>query len=178
MGQEKDVDVTIYAKADKSGEILFSLDSALGNGDRLTFKNDNKGDTYKVSYHLDDGGLGLTFRDKPDDAMWVVKGGPCPTSAAYDKQFKAIQVSTDGKTLVVLNKNENPAEYVYTLRFVKADGTGVDWDPIIDNRNGGRVVRSGLLQGCAIAIGGVVAVILSALGLRKLIGGKEDNGSR
>ena len=173
MAQEKNVDVTIIAEADNSPDgISFRLESDLGNGDRLTFENDKKGDTFRVSYHLNDGNLGLKFRPRPDDAMWVVEGGPCPTSPATNDQYKPIQVSTDGKMLVVLNKNGFAAEYVYTLRFLKPDGTGVDWDPIVDNRNGGG--RITLFQGCLLAAGGVAATILSAFGLRRLIGGKAE----
>ena len=178
MGQEKKVDVTIYAEPDKSGSgISFSLESVLGNGDRLTFKNDKKDDFYKVFYHLEDGNLGLKFRSDPDDALWVVKGGPCPRSPAKDDEFKPIQVTDQDKTLVVHNKNRVEAEYVYTLRFVQADGTGVDWDPIIDNRNGGTAIVRFSLMGCVAAAGGAVALLLGALGLRKLIGAdKEDDG--
>ena len=178
MGQEKNVRVTIIARPDDSEDgICFRLESDLGNGDRLTFKNDKKGDTYRVTYCLDDGDLGLKFRKRPYDAIWVAEGSYCPESPCTNDEFKPLHVTPDRRELVVLNKNGFADEFCYTLRFRKADGGEIDWDPIIDNRNGG-TARLTFMQGCAVAVGGVVALLLSAVGLRRLTAekGEKDGG--
>jgi hypothetical protein len=72
------------------------------------------------------------------DPIWVQNVAACPTAACNWDQFKSVGLINEGKTLVVRNKNDPPAQqFGFTLRF-RVDGCPnvVEFDPIGNNQNG------------------------------------------
>lgn len=86
------------------------------------------------------------FLPDPDDAMWVQPSAlnepPCPKSAAYWSQFRALDVVDHdaqhrNKTLIVLNQNDYKQMFAFTLRFeIEGCDEIFEFDPIGSNQNG------------------------------------------
>lgn len=106
----------------------------------------------------DSSGKGLTFKPKPEDAMWTHPGNKCPTGPGNGNgQITNGSVSNGCMTLTVTDDNSgNPARLQYMLRF---DPSGNDFDPEIRNGGGGKTYTR-----IATGIGGAVAGALIASG--------------
>lgn len=151
--------------------VKFELNSAIGSGDKLTFKNNGK-DGFKIRFQIvDDDQTGYLFPDDEDAAMWArpvnAITDPCPTTAEYWPTFYATGVTDSNKTLKVTNSNDRPQLFKFTLLFTKTpdqNGPCIQFDPIGDNRNGPTFVRSNL----AIAIGVVAIVLIAAFAFFRL----------
>lgn len=118
----------------------------VGQGNRLKFKNTNHPGFIVCFNIVDPGDTGCQFLPDPDDAMWVQPSGlanpPCPSSAAYWDEFRAVDVvdhAQDGrfKSLLVYNKNDAEQRFAFTLRFeIPGCNKVVEFDPIGENENG------------------------------------------
>ena len=118
----------------------------VGQGNRLKFKN-NHHPGFIVSFNIvDPDNTGCQFLPDPDDAMWVQESEladpPCPCSAVYWDDFRAVDVVDCGqgeqfKSLLVYNKNDAPQRFAFTLRFqIPGCNKAVEFDPIGENENG------------------------------------------
>lgn len=136
------------------GNVKFDMNSDLKTGWRkLEFDKTKdkmkKDESYELAFTLvDNTGLGLTFAPALQDALWASAGDakgdpPCPTSACSNPQFSATARSTDGKTLTVINLDDNVENIAFTLRFLPAGANPsspnsyVEYDPISSNKDGG-----------------------------------------
>lgn len=144
-GQPKVEDVSVVVERDAAGQLKFSLASNnLGNGQRLTFRN-NKHPGFDLRFNIDDrAASGCEFLPNPDDAMWVrliddITPDPCATCAMHWDGFKAISVINANKTLTVDNSNKRKQKFAFSFRFnVPGEPDPVLYDPIGDNQNGPR----------------------------------------
>lgn len=155
-------DNIVYHMEDKDGCLLESL----------VFRKDQwgmkKGDEHEVTFKLvQEQGMNLRFASDPDRAMWVNRGTAtdipsCPTSQPTKNNAVFHATSSQGDTLVAINKNPQKCYYKFSLNFV--DPTGRDpnylyrYDPVGDNQNGGIGVFQPSFSAIALAIG------LAALG--------------
>lgn len=103
------------------------------------------------------------------EALYCHAHANCPTSKATWGQFTGQSVEQAGKTLVVLNKNDSPANFAYTLRVTNDRGSHyLPLDPGGTNRNGGVLKNSS--SATLVAIGGAVVGVLLTLGAQALFG--------
>lgn len=115
--------------ADADGNFDFSKTGAAGNVIRWSF------------VITDDQGLGLKFKPQGADAIWIVDKknvGPdgSPEGPFRGTQFRDFEVSADGRTLFLMNLNDDGVLYRYGLRFDLGSETVVD-DPDAQNGHGG-----------------------------------------
>lgn len=135
-----DVDVVITQGSGGPMDLRFAMRPG---GDRLQFKNDNHPGVM-VFFNIDDrAGSGLLFQPAPADALWVARPGqPCPTSSSNWEGFVPLSVERDAHgrntRLIAYFRNLKEEQCRFALRFLKADGTTVDYDPIGDGLNGPR----------------------------------------
>lgn len=129
----------------------FKMDDGKGNPNatELKFKN-NHHPGFIVSFNLVEADpanpTDCQFLPDPDDAMWVQKSDltnpPCPNSACYWDQFRAVDVVDHAKdkknrTLMVYNKNDYEQTFAFTFRFeVPGCSEVVIFDPVGNNQNG------------------------------------------
>jgi hypothetical protein len=153
-GRPKPVEVIFVAKADgayelwqdshRKRELTFNKDNDDISADRM-----RKVDHYLIDFRLHDKtGRNLRFAPKLEDAMWVATGTAdcapeCPQSPCYSKEFFAVDLRDNGKSLIVCNEDQTPALLRWSFRFLPhgADPSNpknyVEYDPIIRNQNGG-----------------------------------------
>lgn len=116
--------------ADEKGNFDFSRNGAAFNTIKLTFAIDAS----SVS--------GIKFKPDAADAMWIVekknvdKATGSPRGPYHGEQFSDFQVSADGMSLSVTDRNDDGVLYRYGLRF-DLDGKTVTDDPDMGNGGGG-----------------------------------------
>lgn len=118
-----------------------------------------KNDAHEVTFTLvQEQGMSLEFASPPDRAMWVNRGTAndipsCPTSQPAKNNAVFHATSSQGKTLVAINKNPQKCFYRFSLNFVDPNGSDPNYlycfDPVGDNRNGG----VGGFQNAFVALG-------------------------
>jgi hypothetical protein len=100
---------------------------------------DNGKDGFVLRFKLHGTALGYRFPDDKDEALYSARGTDCPVTPGQWDQFEANNVRDNNKTLVVLNRNDYEAEFAYTLRVQKTDGSKtkhLKLDPGGLNKNG------------------------------------------
>lgn len=142
------VDVMVTADPGTGGELVnwtyeakFHPGSGGSNGKNVMKFAKGSG-AHRIDFTLTDNtGYGLAFYDTPEEAMWVATGTSCPPPGPGDGdgggeiQFLHVKKGV----LSVINKNHNPGDLCYALRF---DGQPqlltppYVYDPIMNN--GGR----------------------------------------
>lgn len=176
MAQEYPVQVKVHAVPDANEPhgIKFWLDAPDFKNGKLVFKNIKKGDTYRIAYDLVDGTMGLKFAEK-QDAIWATLDDCCPEKRCHLKQYEAKEVSSDGKQLVVKNKNAKKEMIHYTLNFTKPGQQGlIPFDPVTENQNGGDGYDFPWLEAAAVGAGAAIVAVLAALRLRRGLDKDQD----
>lgn len=155
--QFMDIDITVTKLGSPDPKwpqgYKFEMNDGKGNGNakKLNFKNNNH-PGFIVCFNLVEGDkhnpTGCQFLPDPDDAMWVQKSDladpPCPCSASYWDQFRAVDVVDQAKdkknrTLMVYNRNAYEQMFAFTFRFeVPGCNEVVVFDPVGSNQNGDR----------------------------------------
>lgn len=138
------VDAKLTISRDSEGAFSFKYDApfadASGNFDFS--KGEPYGKVVKWSFTIaDDSELGLKFKPEGANAIWIVDKknvGPdgSPEGPYEGRQFRDFSVSADGKTLTLVNQNDDGVLYRYGLRFDLGSETVVD-DPDANNGQGG-----------------------------------------
>jgi hypothetical protein len=113
---------------------------------QIDVKNDNLGDYHFITFVLDDKtspSIGLRFRPLSADPnlapFWIqpIEQG-CPQAAAtLPAVAEPWFVSPDGKELTIIDYNGAVQQMRFALRMVDSAGNGHDYDPIMNNQNGG-----------------------------------------
>lgn len=142
--------------------IKFELVSKIAWKNKLTFKNKGK-PGFDLRFNIvDDDNTGYRFPDDEAAAMWVCPvehdTDPCPKSVAHWPTFFATDVTGGNKTLKVTNLNDEAQLLKFTLLFTETpeqNGPCIEFDPIVDNRNG---PQSEAKSALAIAIGALALV--------------------
>ena len=145
MSNVKSKQVTFKAKH-RNGAIEFSGITSVDVG------NENQGDYHLITFVLDheDKGIDLVFRPITsilnDSPFWIqpIALG-CPQAGAEMKGVvEPLIVSPNGKELTVIDYNANSEELRFALRLVErgSPAAGHDYDPIMNNQNGGRSADS------------------------------------
>ena len=113
---------------------------------KVDVNNDNSGDYHFITFALDDKtNLGLRFRPitsvLADSPFWIqpiAMGCPTnPAGAAMPGVVEPIFISPDATELTVINYNAKIEEMYFALRMVDSSGSAHDYDPIMNNQNGG-----------------------------------------
>jgi hypothetical protein len=146
----------------------YRFDSEIWENGRLVFYNDGY-DGFYVSFYLEDSNPQYYFAADKEDALAakkiVVPEDACPDQGSQWSQFKAKEVSSDLRTLVVRNLNSKgqQCDFGFSL-FVTTndDGSGpyLKLDPIGENHNG----ATGF-NWFSIAVTGVAVTAIAALAL-------------
>lgn len=116
--------------ADEKGNFDFSKNGAAFNTIRLTFIIDASSVP------------GIKFKPDATDAMWIVEKKNVdattgsPRGPYRGEQFSDLQVSADGMSLSVTDRNDDGVLYRYGLRFDLNGKTVID-DPDMGNSGGG-----------------------------------------
>ena len=136
------VDIDVYLEPEGT-QPPFYLETYLpkdANG-QIIFENHGR-DGFKINFNLHDPhstGYCFPSNSKKDEAVWSELGdGACPSSAKADV-LKVLRVEPGEMTVVVYNRNPEPAqgEFGYTLRVTKDDGLNyLALDPGGINQNG------------------------------------------
>lgn len=89
----------------------------------------------------EDSVAGVKFKPYGDDAFWILEktlAGPAgePTGPYGGPTFLPANTHSNGKRLIVIDKNDDGKLYRYTLRF-DLDGKTVIDDPDMGNGTGG-----------------------------------------
>jgi hypothetical protein len=134
--QQIEAEITVYAEPGMTGEVVFRLESSYEKDGRLVFHSPNH-EGFNMIFSLVSGRTELRFLDDPSAAFWISQEG-CPREPSQEDEFDPRSVSVDGLRLSVGNRNERVARYYFTLRFRGEDGAVTEWDPIIENKNGGQ----------------------------------------
>jgi len=161
MSNAKHKPVDFKAK-NNQGPVVFSGITS------VDVKNDNGGDYHLITFVLDDKtnpAMGLKFRPVTsvlaDSPFWiqpVALGCPSnPAGAAMPGVVEPLFVSPDGKELTVINYNAKIEEMYFALRLVDSAGNGHDYDPIMNNQNGGG-------GGISLAEAATIGIGLAAFG--------------
>jgi hypothetical protein len=113
---------------------------------KIDVDNDDDGDYHLITFVLaDKTGLDLRFRpitsNANDSPFWIqpIALG-CPTAAAtMPGVVEPLLVSPSGKELTVINYNAVVEELRFALRLFEGGNpaAGHDYDPIMNNQNGG-----------------------------------------
>jgi hypothetical protein len=145
--RNKSISVVATTNAGSPGGIHFELNENNGNGPAqdVDFDND-KHPGLVVYFNLKDStGKGLVFQPVPSDALWVNYSPPgnpppqCPTKQSAWDGFMPLSVEKNGSQLIVYCRNRDKQQkFRFALRFVKADGNEIDYDPIGNGNNGQR----------------------------------------
>lgn len=107
--------------------------------------------------------------DYLNEALFCHAQTACPTTKSVWGQFTAHEVQPGGKTLVVHNKNDAKANFAYTLRVTKDNGSNyLSLDPGGTNWNGATALNKSTLT--VAAIGGAAVGVLLTLGAQALLG--------
>jgi len=141
---DKDVTVKVilHPASDPKPFHFETSDLPMGPDNHLYFRNCVKGDHFRVHYVLDNSARpGFLFPTGSGtahllEALWVHKSTACPTSACTWNEFEAKSVEQGGLELIVKNKNDDRAQFCYSLRVTD----GSQWlllDPGGTNGNGG-----------------------------------------
>lgn len=166
MGNVKYKPVTFKAKI-KDGIVKFSGIT------KIDVDNDNSGDYHLITFVLDDHtNLDLRFRPitavLKDSPFWIqplAQGCPTdPAGAGMPGVVEPVLVSPSGKELTVINYNAKIEEMYFALRLFEnaKPSNGHDYDPIMNNQNGGGR-GGGIDLASAAAIGVGVAAIAAIL---------------
>lgn len=138
------VDAKLTITRDSAGVFDFKYDAPFADADgNFDFsKGEPYGKFIKLSFTIsDDSGLGLKFKPEGQEAIWIVDKknvGPdgSPEGPFRGTQFRDFKVSADGKTLSLMDQNDDGVLYRYGLRFDLGAETVVD-DPDLNNGQGG-----------------------------------------
>ncbi len=138
------VDAKLTITRDGSGAFDFKYDAPFADSDgNFDFsKGAAYGKVVALSFTIrDDSGLGLKFKPEGAEAIWIVDKknvGPdgSPQGPYRGNEFRGFVVSSDGRTLSLVNQNEDGVLYRYGLRFDMGSETVVD-DPDANNGSGG-----------------------------------------
>ena len=150
----------------KSGTVEFSGIT------KVDVDNDNSGDYHLITFVLDDDKTGLDLQFRPitnnlnDSPFWIQPiGQGCPQVAAgMPGVVEPLFVSPNGKELTVINYNAKVEEMRFALRLVeKASGKGHDYDPIMNNQNGGGRIDGSVDFAAVATVGLGVAAIAAVL---------------
>lgn len=166
MSNAKNENVTVILTRDPSWPdgIKKEFQSNLGNGNRLTFKN-NKHPGFRVNFVISDpDNTGYLFPQDIQKALWSKEipdgSNECLTAPAYWDGFKAVGVSADFKTLTVSDPNRKKQRFTFTLRFTldPIQGNCIDWDPIGNDQNGPRTKASFTTPIIGAGVGGALGI--------------------
>ena len=141
MLKAKEVTVDLYI--DPKANPPFTMKSTLLKDGKLTFKNDHH-PGFVIDFNIVDDAGGYRFPDSAKDALAAAElatGKPtCPKQGAEWAEFEPLEVDNGNRTLRVMNHNNHPADFGFTM-FVTKDGKKpyLELDPIGDNRNGPRL---------------------------------------
>jgi len=146
---------------------------------RVNVNNSSKGDYHFITFILDDDTTGkdLIFRpisnNLADSPFWIqpIANG-CPQAAAsMPGVVEPMFVSPNGKELTVIDYNSNPEELRFALRLVERanPASGHEYDPIMNNQNGGRL--EGSADYAAIATIGLGVAAIAAILYVTMYGG-------
>ena len=112
-----------------------------GSNNKDTMKFPYKSGAHRIEFSLTDNtGFGLSFYTDATQAMWAVTGTTCPTGAG-DAGGEIQYLSVKDGVLTVINKNKDPGDLCYALRFDGQPQLLVPpyvYDPIMNNGGGGR----------------------------------------
>lgn len=166
MGNAKHKPVSFKAKdRDKNGVVEFS------GINKIDVENDDEGDYHLITFILDDKtDLDLRFRpissNLDDSPFWIqpIADGCPQTGAEMKGVVEPLFVSPSGKELTVINYNAEVEEMRFALRLVDSSGKGHDYDPIMNNQNGGR--RFDWAAAAAIVAGAAAVGAIAYVGLK------------
>ena len=151
------------AELDNNGKVSFS------GIHKVDVDNDNDGDYHFITFVLDDDDTGLNLRFRPlpstlgDSPFWIqpIAQG-CPQIGAEMKNVvEPLFVSPNGRELTVVNYNAKVEEMRFALRLVDKAGAGHDYDPIMNNQNGGRSFEwatAAAITAVALSVGAIAYV--------------------
>jgi hypothetical protein len=138
---EVDAKLTITQSSEGAFEFRYQAPFADAGGNFDFSKGEPLGKIVNLSFTIaDDSGVGLKFKPEGRDAIWIVDKknvGPdgSPEGPYRGTQFQDFAVSPDGKTLTLVDLNNDGVRYQYGLRFDLGDKTVVD-DPEVNNGHG------------------------------------------
>jgi hypothetical protein len=180
MSDWLEVDIKVFVHPDQEPKFHLECDDLPKKPDdpnHFIFDNDGH-PGFLLSYVLQGDAAGYRFpdRDHMDEALYSAKGAGCPTAKGQWGQFKAKDVTSDNKTLIVRNMNQHghEGEFGYTLRVTKTphdadNATYLDLDPGGTNNNGSTTIQISYLNVALVgATTGIVSAIATTLILAKL----------
>lgn len=168
--KEVHVSVVLHKDGDEPPFHFETTDLPLGPNNVLTFINDEF-PGFIIHYDLDDTlNPGFRFPDEKicnnlAEAIYVQARPGCPSGKSKWPQFWPMEVTPNGKTLIVRNENRGQVNFGYTLRVTKnGGGKYLDLDPGGDNKNGpiAPFVSSWIATALTGAIVGLGTIVLSS----------------
>ena len=168
----RDVDVTIVASKDASGNIDFHMEQRNQYTELLVFNktkdNMSKSDHYLINFTLDDqSGEGLKFNQT--NTIYISKGSDkhvpkCPMNGSVGgpNEFSVVGTPTNTK-LTVKNDDMNECFYKFVLNFEDSSGKRHVFDPIFGNQNGGFSFMSSSLTTTGVLAGAGTALAISLI---------------
>ena len=142
--KEIDVAAKLTVTRDGEGRFDFKYDAPFADADgNFDFsKGEPYGKFVNLSFTIaDDSGLGLKFKPDGRDAIWIVDkknvgADGSPEGPFRGTQFRDFKVSEDGRSLSLVDQNDDGVRYQYGLRFDMGAETVID-DPEVNNGQGG-----------------------------------------
>ena len=98
-----------------------------------------KGAAVRLTFGIADGSVdGIAFMGRGEDALWIALksaiGETSPTGPYQGDQFKGFATQEGGRSMHVIDKNDDGETYRYALRF-DLNGALVQFDPDLGNGN-------------------------------------------
>lgn len=173
MADPIEIDVKVIIQDPDADPPKFKLecnDLPKGTKDNDFIFNNDGHPGFILNYILQGDAHGYRFPDDKDEALYSAKGVGCPRNKGQWPQFKARDVKSGNKILVVRNLNQSghQGQFGYTLRVTKTPHDPdtpadqyLELDPGGENNNGSWGMSS--VNYAAIALIGVGTGVVSAL---------------
>ena len=146
------------------------------NHGNIIFENDHH-PGFEIHFELQGDTQGYFFPPTPQksDAVWSQRGSQCPDQTGVWEVFRPIRIASSGnpperRTLIVHNKNPQPAQGAFQYNLRVTDGTHwLDLDPGGTNNNGASKLTVNYLAVAAVgATTGILSAVATTVALAKL----------
>lgn len=113
---------------DTGSTLVFNKDREWVHGRKM-----KRSDKFRIFFYLPEEGS-YKFDTRKGECVLSVGGQPCPYPNHGNREIEVDDV--EDYRVEVINRDSGRNEFKFSIHML-ADGTPLEWDPIMSNRNGG-----------------------------------------